>query len=134
MAAGRDGEPHPLAPRVEQLLFKAAYHFGGAPIVVVSAWRSHAGKHTAGEAIDFKLRGVPAAKVAAYLRGLSRVGVGIYTHPSTQFVHVDVRDPSYHWVDGSASGARGRERQMADRTVLKRDAAYAAEMDLPIER
>jgi uncharacterized protein YcbK (DUF882 family) len=132
VAAGRDGEAHRLAPRVEQLLFKAAYHFGAAPIVVVSAWRSHAGKHTAGEAIDFKLHGVPASKVAAYLRALSRVGVGIYTHPSTQFVHVDVREPSYHWVDASASGTRGRERPMADRTAPKRDAAYTAEMDLPL--
>ena len=134
VAAGSDGEPRPLAPRVEQLVFKAAYHFGAAPVVVVSAWRSHAGKHTAGEAIDFKLRGVPPGKVAAYLRGLPRVGVGIYTHPSTQFVHVDVREPSYHWVDGSASGARGQERQLADRTAEKRDAAYRSEMDLPIER
>jgi uncharacterized protein YcbK (DUF882 family) len=133
IAAGTDGEAHPLAPRVEQLLFKAAYHFGAAPIVVVSAWRRHAGKHTAGEAIDFKLRGVSAGAVAGYLRGLPRVGVGIYTHPSTQFVHVDVREPSYHWVDGSASGMRGRERQMTDRSAVKRDAAYATDMDLPIE-
>ncbi len=130
--SARDGEPHRLSARVVQLLFKAAYHFGGAPVVVVSAWRKHAGKHTAGEAIDFKLRGVSPGEVAAYLRGLSRIGVGIYTHPGTQFVHVDEREQSYHWVDGSAPGARARERAIGDRGMAKRDAAYASEMDLPL--
>ncbi len=133
-ARDRDGEPHHLSARLEQLLFKVAYHFGGAPLTVVSAWRRHAGRHTAGEAVDFKLGGVRPGEVAAYLRGLPRVGVGIYTHPDTQFVHLDVREQSFHWVDGSAPGVKGRERAIADRGAAKRDAAYTPEMDLPLDR
>ena len=51
----RDGEQHELAARLEQLVFKTAYHFGGAHVMVVSGWREHAGRHTTGEALDFKL-------------------------------------------------------------------------------
>jgi Bacterial protein of unknown function (DUF882) len=132
--AAREPEPHRLAARVEQLVFKAAYHFGEARVVIVSAWREHAGKHTAGEAIDFKLVGVPARRLAAYLRGLPRVGVGVYTNPATQFVHVDVREASYHWVDASPPRVHWKERPMGDRSARKRDAAYTPETDLPVER
>jgi uncharacterized protein YcbK (DUF882 family) len=134
----RDGQPRVLAERVVRLLFKAAYHFGrgrAAPptVTVVSAWRERAGRHATGDAIDFKLANVPAAQLAAYLRGLPRVGVGIYTHPRTQFVHLDVRDVSYHWLDASPPGVRWRERQLRDPGQAKRDAAWAPVGDLPIE-
>jgi uncharacterized protein YcbK (DUF882 family) len=127
----REPEPHALSPRVEQLVFKAAYHFGAERIFVVSGWRQHAGKHATGEALDFRLQGVQPASVAAYLRSLPRVGVGIYTHPGTRFVHVDVRDASFHWIDASPPGVHWRERQLGDRRAAERDASYAPEMDLP---
>jgi uncharacterized protein YcbK (DUF882 family) len=138
---GRDGQAHELSERVIKLLFKAAYHFarveGAAAIppavTVVSAWREHAGRHTSGDAIDFKLAKVPAAQLAAYLRGLPRVGVGIYTHPRTQYVHLDVRDTSYHWLDASPPGVRWRERQLRDPGQAKRDAAWSTSSDLPLE-
>jgi uncharacterized protein YcbK (DUF882 family) len=131
-AVARDGEPHVLEERLERLVVKAAYHFGGAHVVVVSGWREHAGRHTTGEALDFKLEGVTAAQVAAYLRGLSRVGVGIYTHPRTQYVHLDVREPSYHWLDGSPPGVTWKERQLRDPGQTKRDASWSPEDDLPL--
>jgi uncharacterized protein YcbK (DUF882 family) len=130
-AASRDDDLHPLAPRVVQLVFKAAYHFGGARVTVVSGWRAHAGKHGTNEAIDFKLHGVRAARLAAYLRDLPRAGVGVYTHPRTQYVHLDVRDPSFHWLDASPPGVHWRERAIWDRNADKRDAAWTPEMDLP---
>jgi hypothetical protein len=129
--ASREPEPHRLAPRVEQLLFKVAYYFGAERVLVVSGWRERSGKHTTGEAIDFKLSGVHAANVAAYLRGLPRVGVGIYTHPGTQYVHVDIREPSYSWVDASPPGVHWKERQIGDPRGAKRDEGYTPEMDLP---
>lgn len=129
--ASHDPEPHRLAARVEQLVFKAAYHFDAPSMVVVSAWRRRAGRHGEGEAIDFKLKGVNPWKLGAYLRTLPRVGVGIYTNPATQFVHVDVRDPSYHWMDGSPPGVHWRERQLGDAKAKERDATYSPEMDLP---
>jgi hypothetical protein len=126
-----EGDPHELAPRLEQLVFKAAYHFGNARVVVVSGWRDRAGRHTTGEALDFKLVGIRAAQLAAWLRGLPRVGVGIYTHPKTQYVHLDVRDASYHWIDGSPPGVTWREKQLRDPGQVKRDAGWTPEGDLP---
>ena len=130
--AANDAEPHALAPRVEQLLMRAAYHFGAAPVQVVSAWRERASRHGTGEAIDFKLKGVGARQLAAYLRQLPRAGVGIYTNPRTQFVHLDVRDQSYHWVDASPPGVKWHEAQIRDPGAAKRDAAWTPEADLPI--
>lgn len=128
-----DGEvAEPLAPRLVQLVFRAAYHFSSSKIVIISATRkgSH-GKHGSGDALDFQLEGVRAATLAAYARGYPRAGVGIYTHPKTQFVHVDVRDRSYHWLDGSPPGVTWREKLLPDPTVQKRDGAYVTAMDLP---
>ena len=130
LAAG-EGETHPLAPRLEQLVFKAAYRFGGASIVIVSGYRDRAGRHTTGDALDFKLVGVRAAQLAAWLRDLPRVGVGIYTHPRTQYVHLDVRDTSYHWLDGSPPGVTWKERQLRDPGQVKRDACWTPDGDLP---
>jgi uncharacterized protein YcbK (DUF882 family) len=127
-----EGGDHELAPRLQQLVVKAAYHFQGARVLIVSAWRERAGRHTAGEAIDFKLEGVRTLLLASYLRDLPLAGVGVYTHPRTQFVHLDVREPSYHWVDSSPPGARGREWPLPDRGMKKRDAAYEPAMDLPL--
>ena len=132
-AVSRDGQRHELAPRLEQLVAKASAHFGGAPVVVVSAWRPNAGRHTTGEGLDFKLDGVKSGMLAAWLRGLPRVGVGTYVHPRTQYVHLDVRDESYHWLDGSPPGVTWRERRVADFGRAERDAAYTPEADLPLE-
>jgi hypothetical protein len=133
IAAGRDGEPHILAERLEQLVFKAAYHFKGARVSIVSGFRERAGRHGSGEALDFKLDGVYAGTLASYLRGLGRVGVGIYTNPRTQFVHLDVRDQSYYWLDASPPGVKWRERPIGDlRAAAKRDAGWTPEADLPL--
>jgi hypothetical protein len=133
LAAGAsEDEPHALAERLLMLVFKAAYHFAGAPITIVSGWRDRAGRHTAGDALDFRLLGVQSPRLAAYLRGLARVGVGIYTHPRTQFVHLDVRDQSYHWLDASPPGRKWREMQLRDARAAKRDAAWTPESDLPL--
>jgi uncharacterized protein YcbK (DUF882 family) len=129
--AANDAEPHPLAPRVEQLVVRAAYHFGGAPVTIVSGWRENASRHGTGEAVDFRLKGVRARQLAAYLRGIGHAGVGVYTHPRTQFVHIDVRDQSYHWIDASPPGVKWREAQLRDPGAAKRDAAWSSELDLP---
>jgi uncharacterized protein YcbK (DUF882 family) len=131
----RAGLDEPLDTRLVQLAVKAAYHFGAKDIVVISAYRPPArgggGKHATHEAIDFKLRGVPAGLVAAHLRGYPRVGVGIYTHPKTQYVHLDVRDQSFHWLDASPPGRTWREAALPDKLRNSRDASYTWESDLP---
>jgi uncharacterized protein YcbK (DUF882 family) len=127
----------PLSPRLVQLAVKAAHHFHSNKLVVVSGFRQkRAGKidhHTRGEALDFKLAGVDYRKLAAYLRTYPLVGVGVYTNPKTQYVHLDVRERSYHWLDASPPGVTWREGLLADPSQAARDASYTPESDLPID-
>lgn len=126
---------HSIARRTLQLLYRAAYHFDNADVIVISGHRAPRRRpespHASGRAIDFKLEGVKAAKVASYLRKLSRVGVGIYTHPRTQYVHLDVRDQSFHWIDASPPGRRWREQSLRTPRLSARDAAYRRVDDFP---
>jgi uncharacterized protein YcbK (DUF882 family) len=122
--------------RTLQLLFKAAYHFGLYEVEVVSAFRQpgrrREGFHGKGDAIDFRLRGLDAPLLAAYLREQPRTGVGIYTHPQTQYVHLDSRDTSFHWLDASPPRRRWREKSIGAADLVARDRAYVPSMDLPL--
>jgi uncharacterized protein YcbK (DUF882 family) len=124
-----------LARRTLQLMYRAAYHFRVDHVEVVSAYRApgrrREGPHGVGRAIDFKLKGVKAAALAAYLRKLPRVGVGVYTHRKTQYVHLDVRESSYHWLDASPPGRSWRAQRLRDRSIAARDARYTPESDWP---
>ena len=124
-----------LDRRTLQLLFRAAYHFRSREIIVISGYRKPGrrpeGKHGEGRAIDFRLPKVRASSLAAYLRSLPRVGVGLYTHRATQFVHLDSREKSYHWLDPSPPGVSMPERPVASGDLSKRDATYAPTDDLP---
>ncbi len=130
-----DADPHedqPLDPRVVQLVIRAAYHFGGAPIVIVSATRKgDPGKHGAGDAVDFQLDKVKPGALAAYLLATPRAGVGLYPHPKTQYVHVDVRQQSYHWLDASPPQVTWPEKLLPDPAQVRRDAGWVAADDLP---
>lgn len=132
VAATVEGADEPLDTRLVQLAFRAAYHFNGAPMLVISATRKGAhGKHSNGHALDFSLDGVSAKELAKFIRQYPRAGVGIYTNPRTQYVHLDVRDHSYHWVDASPPGETWREQLLDDPTQAARDAAYTPALDLP---
>jgi hypothetical protein len=131
LASGSETNAPPLSLRLEQLVVKASYHFDGARILVVSGWRIRAGRHGTGEALDFRLEGIRVWRLAAYLRTLPRVGVGIYTHPRTQYVHLDVRDTSYHWIDASPPGVRWRGAPLWNKATAKNDASWTSDMDLP---
>jgi uncharacterized protein YcbK (DUF882 family) len=128
-------EVRPANRRVMQLAAKAAWHFGAGEIAVISSWREGGRKgsrHHSGQALDFSLPGVPAARLASYLRGFARAGVGVYTNARTQFVHLDVREQSYHWLDGSPPGRTWREKTIVDPGGPARDAAWTAADDLPV--
>lgn len=126
-----------LHPRLLQLVVKAAHHFHSRTVVVVSGYRQRRrGKsdhHTAGEALDFKLPGIDYRSLATYLDSYPRVGVGIYTNAKTHYVHLDVRDRSYHWLDASPPGVTWREALLPDASQEKRDLSYTPESDLPID-
>jgi uncharacterized protein YcbK (DUF882 family) len=131
---------HPRFARLDrrtlQLVFRAAYHFQTQTVEVVSAYRAprlrgRTGPHASGRAIDFRLPGVPAATVAAYLRQTPRAGVGVYTHRRTQYVHLDTRETSHHWLDASPPGRRWRELSIGPRSMTEHDARYRREEDWP---
>jgi hypothetical protein len=131
-AAAAPEQPVVMLPkRLVQLVVKAAHHFGAARVEIVSGWRSGGGPHGRAEAVDFRLSGVDYKKLAAYLRGLPRVGVGMYTHRRTRYVHLDVRERSYHWLDASPPRRHWKEMRLRDPKQAKRDASYTPEMDLP---
>src|SRR4051812_12108122 len=102
-----------LDRRTLQLAVRAALHFHVTEVAVVSAYRKpgrrREGPHADGRALDFRLPGVAPRVLASYLRTLPRVGVGIYTHPKTAFVHLDDREHSFHWLDASPPGRHWRE-------------------------
>ncbi len=127
----------PLSSRLLQLVVKAAHHFHSRTVVVVSGYRQKQGNrsnhHTAGEAIDFKLPGVDYRQLAAHLDSYPLAGVGIYTNSKTHYVHLDVRERSFHWLDASPPGVTWREALLPDPSQSKRDASYTLESDLPIE-
>ncbi len=125
-----------LDRRTLQLAVRAALHFHASEVQVVSAYRKpgrrREGPHASGKAIDFKLKGVPARTLAAYLRTLPRVGVGVYTHPKTMFVHLDDRERSFHWLDASPPGRSWRELSLGGGVgLIRRDAGYARRDDWP---
>jgi uncharacterized protein YcbK (DUF882 family) len=125
-----------LDRRTLQLAVRAAFHFHASEVQVVSAYRKpgrrREGPHASGRAIDFKLPGIAARTLAAYLRTLPRVGVGVYTHPKTSFVHLDDRERSFHWLDASPPGRSWRERSLGGGVrLIERDARYARADDWP---
>jgi uncharacterized protein YcbK (DUF882 family) len=124
-----------LNRRTLQLLFKAAYHFASYQVEVVSAYRKpgrrREGPHGNGDAIDFRLPGTSARDLAMYLRQIPRTGVGIYTHPKTQYVHLDSREHSFHWLDASPPGRHWREKSIGAADLGERDRHYSPDQDLP---
>jgi uncharacterized protein YcbK (DUF882 family) len=131
---------HPRIVRLDrrtlQLVYRAAYHFHAQTVEVVSAYRAprirgRTGPHASGRAIDFRLTGVSAATLAAYLRQTPRAGVGVYTHRRTQYVHLDTREMSHHWLDASPPGRRWRELSIGPRSASEHDARYRRDEDWP---
>jgi uncharacterized protein YcbK (DUF882 family) len=130
---------HHVATRIHrrtlQLLFKAAYHFDSYEVQVVSAYRKpgrrREGPHGTGAAIDFRLRGVSAQILASYVREIPRTGVGVYTHPKTQYVHLDSREHSFHWLDASPPRRHWREKSIGGPDLEKSDALYNPHGDWP---
>lgn len=94
--------------RLLQLLANVSDHFGGRPLHIVSGYRLPGGltrdtsRHVAGEAMDFRIPGVPLTELRDYCQRFSAVGVGYY--PRTHFVHLDVRRQNARWTDWSLPG------------------------------
>ena len=130
------GVTHPPDPRLVALVGQVSNHFGSRRIEVISGFRPYTptqytahSNHNIGHALDFRVVGVPNEVLRDYCKTLHNVGVGYY--PNSTFVHLDVRDASYHWLDASPPGVHWREAMLRDPRAKQRDASWSAEMDLP---
>ncbi|MDO9022717.1 MAG: DUF882 domain-containing protein [Deltaproteobacteria bacterium] len=99
-------ERHAISPLSLETLRASVLSFGARRVEVVSGYRSDKlneglrkkGRHVAarsqhvlGNAIDFRLMGVPTAQLLAWVTRFHRGGVGFY--PRSGFIHVDAGRP-----------------------------------------
>jgi uncharacterized protein YcbK (DUF882 family) len=124
----RTGNEHPVDPRVLDLVYRVAVHFSAHEVRIVSGYRtpkngSHS-NHGKGRAIDLVVPGASDEEVARFARDQGFVGVGVY--PTSGFVHLDVRERSYFWVDYSGPGKRNRTRGILGDLAAKSDARALA--------
>jgi len=128
----RDGTTHSVHPRLLKLVYRAARNFHAPFVWVVSGYRgeSQTSRHGKGYAIDIVLPGVSDSRLASYLRHQGFVGVGHYV--VSGFVHLDVRDRSYFWLDSSGPGQPSRRRVVAMGAVDDIDARARARGEGPV--
>lgn len=116
-----------VSARLLDLIYHAARHFGVFHVHLISGVRRDrsGSRHSHGLAADIVLPGVSDDELAAYFRPQGFLGVGIYTRAG--FVHVDVRERSFFWLDKSPPGrrmriipVRGDEAKAADDAALAR--------------
>jgi uncharacterized protein YcbK (DUF882 family) len=128
------GNEHPVEPRILDLAYRIQAHFQAQEIRVISGYRTprrgNGSNHGKGRAIDLVVPGAADADVAKFARELGFVGVGVY--PASGFVHVDVRDRSYFWVDQSGPGRRNRERGVFGDLARSGDRNALAHGDRPL--
>lgn len=110
----RTDSAKPIDPRLVDALRAIAAEVGGHLDVVSGYrapknWHEH-NYHVRGEAADIRVPDMPARKLRNIARKLGVRGIGWY--PTTNMIHVDVRDEPYYWIDWSASGQMGREVRM----------------------
>jgi uncharacterized protein YcbK (DUF882 family) len=92
----------PMDPRLIELLYKISQR-AGKKILLVSGYRAPMysaftfSYHPRGMAADIRIPGMTALMVRDLVISMGVKGVGYY--PTSQFVHVDVRDIKAHWID-----------------------------------
>jgi len=132
LADKHTGASHPIEPRLLDLVYQASRHFRAPKVHVISGYREETGgsRHAQGRAIDIALPGVTDRQLAAHLRKQGFVGVGLYTRSG--FVHLDVRERSYFWVDNSGPDQRSRPRPILSQSAQRYDALARRRGVLPV--
>lgn len=109
----KNGDPGPTDPALLELLYRIQLHFDAPCVRVISAYRApnrgRESQHTRGRAADIVVPGATDGEVASFVRSLGGTGVGLYTRSG--FVHVDVRERSHSWVDGSGPSKRATPKR-----------------------
>jgi hypothetical protein len=104
-----------------ELVYRAVRFYRAPYVHVISGYREtrSTSRHNQCRAMDIVLPGVSDGRLVRFFRRQGYAGVGQY--PVSGFVHVDVRERSYFWVDRSAPGRRSRPRRVASGEALLRD-------------
>ena len=123
------GNEHPIDPHLLDVIYRLQVHFKAPEIRIISGYRTpqRAGatsNHGKGRAMDLVIPGASDEEVAKLAREQGYAGVGIY--PVSGFVHVDVRERSYFWVDTSGPGKRSRIRGILADLAQKSDSLALA--------
>lgn len=137
----RVDEQHPIEPRLLKMVYLLAQTWQ-RPVELISGYRepnnkrkrgrtSRRSRHASGRAVDIRIPGVPSEEVAQMAKlHFENVGVGLY--PTSDFVHLDVRDKSYYWLDSSGPGQAKREQALELEPVPKPGADWTLwSEDLP---
>jgi hypothetical protein len=99
-------------------------HFKASEVRMISGYRAPlkrlGSNHGYGRAMDLVIPGTIDDWVAQYVRALGHSGAGIYL--TSGFVHVDVRDRSYYWLDKSAPGAPNKAMSILQNEAAANDA------------
>lgn len=130
-----NGGEHPVEPRLLDFAYKIQRHFDAPLVRVISGYRTPHGGHSnhgRGRAIDLVVPGVKDEDVASFARQEGFSGVGVY--PVSGFVHVDVRERSYFWLDASGPGRKNRERGILPDVAAKSDVNAQARGFFPMPR
>jgi uncharacterized protein YcbK (DUF882 family)/LysM repeat protein len=104
-----ENTPFPLHPRLLKLLQLTAEQFPGRRIEIISGQRvakrpDHESYHSKGQALDFRVEGVPNKKLVDFARKFDKIGVGYY--PNSVFIHIDTREQNAYWIDYSGPGEK----------------------------
>lgn len=130
----RTGNEHPVEPRLLDSVYRIAKNFSAPEIRVVSGYRTpKAGTHSnhgRGRAMDMVVPGASDEDVAKFAREAGFSGVGVY--PVSGFVHVDVREHSYFWVDTSGPGRKSRLFGVLGDVANKADSSALARGERPM--
>ena len=122
------GNQHPVDPRLLDMVYRLEAHFHAPEIRIISGYRTPRGSatsnHGKGRAMDLVVPGASDDDVAKFAREEGFAGVGVY--PVSGFVHVDIRERSYFWVDTSGPGKRSRIRGILADLAAKADAQALA--------
>lgn len=122
------GNEHPIDPHLLDLVYRVQVHFHAQEIRIISGYRTprHGGhsNHGRGRAMDLVVPGAGDEEVARFAREQGFVGVGVY--PVSGFVHIDVRERSFFWIDRSGPGKRSRLRGVLADLAAKSDRAALA--------
>ena len=129
------GNEHPIDPRLLDFVYRVQAHFHAPEVRIISGYRTprHGGtsNHGKGRAMDLVVPGTTDEEVAKFAREQGFVGVGVY--PTSGFVHLDIRERSFFWVDRSGPGKRSRVRGILADLAQKSDAQALSRGEKAIE-